>query len=224
MIELKGFKQVTLSTYLATSEENRKGYLWFVRDISGNTVSDVAIYLGNRKYADLTGEYAEVKAENLIESLGSFVNENGEWAGFLPIEEHEILGNSGVTSAEDAFTALEAAILNNTDAILGKVDKSEFDEKVAELESGITSVANDVAELAEFVNSALTQENEKIDDLVEELEITQSALTREIEIRQEQVSGLSDAIQEEVTAREQAISALTEYLAEKFTVTGDDVE
>lgn len=192
MADFKGFKQVTLSTYLATSEENRKDYLWFVRELSGESVISVAIYLGNRKYADLTGEAAEVKVENLIHSLGSFVDENGEWVGFLPIEEHEILGNSGVTSVEDALSALEAAIIANADAISGKASKEELNEKVAEL--------------TEYVNSAISQESAAVEELSEEVELTQSALTREIQIREE------------------TISALTEFIVEKFTVTGDDVE
>ena len=38
MANFKGFKQVSLETYLATSEQEKKNYLWFVRDLSGDTV------------------------------------------------------------------------------------------------------------------------------------------------------------------------------------------
>jgi len=173
MADLKGFKQVSLSTYLATSEENRKDYLWFVREFSGETVVSSAIYFGNRKYADLTGEIeADAKVANVIASLGDFVDENGEWVGFLPVEAHDLLGNSGVTSVSDALSVLEAAILENIDAISGKVSKEEYDEKITELENAISGASGSIGEIVSEISGLsanLESLSEKVENVEEEL-------------------------------------------------------
>lgn len=213
MADFKGFKQVTLSTYLATSEENRKNYLWFVRDFSGETVIGSAIYFGNRKYADLTGEEAEIKAGNLIASLGDIVDENGEWVGFLPIEEHEILGNSGITSAADALSALEAAIISNADAISGKVDKNEFDEKIAELENKLSGSTESVEELTESVSDL----SGRVDEIQSELSEKASAsdlinLSGAVETKISELSAETEELTEEIS---EALSALTSEIDKK---------
>ena len=158
MANFKGFKQVSLETYLATDEQERKNYLWFVRELSGESVVSAAVYFGNRKYAELNDDAAsEAKVDNLIESLGGLIDENGEWVGFLPFEEHELLGNTGVTSLSDAISVLEAAVLANADAIAGKVSESDYNAKVAELEDA----------LAEKVDA--TDYNEKIAEIEEQI-------------------------------------------------------
>lgn len=216
MANFKGFKQVSLATYQATSEENRKDYLWLVRELSGETVISSSIYFGNRKYADLTGEVEDARVAKIITSLGSAIDENGEWVGFLPIEDHEILANSAITSVSDALEALEAAILNNADAISGKVDKSEFDEKVAELE--------------EKIDKALSGETEAVEALsgkVEEIEVELAkkadaddveALDDKVDALNDKVDALEEKIDEEIT---DVLSAVTEELATKADA--DDV-
>lgn len=205
MANFKGFKQVSLATYQATSEENRKDYLWLVRELSGETVISSSIYFGNRKYADLTGEVEDVRVAKIITSLGSAIDENGEWVGFLPIEEHEILANSAITSVSDALEALEAAILNNADAISGKVDKSEFDEKVAELEEKIDKALSGETEAVEALSG-------KVEEI--EVELAKKADADDVEALNDKV----DALDEEIT---DALSAVTEELATKADA--DDV-
>ena len=48
-ILLKGIKQVFAETYNNTAVDDKKGYLWFVRDDSGSTGGD--IYIGTRHYS-----------------------------------------------------------------------------------------------------------------------------------------------------------------------------
>ena len=206
MADFKGFKQVPLSTYLATSEENRKDYLWFVREFSGDTVIGSAIYFGNRKYADLTGEVVETLAQNLITSLGSMVDENGEWVGFLPIDEHEILGNSGITSVDEALSALEAAILANADAITGKVDKSEYNEKIAELGTSLSGVSVEI----NSTNENLEALSGKVGEVVDEL--SKKADESDLQTLSGKVDTLETKVEEEIS---DVLSAVTEELAKK---------
>lgn len=206
MADFKGFKQVSLSTYLATSEENRKDYLWLVREFSGETVISSAIYFGNRKYADLTGDAVNEKVENLIESIGGIVDENGEWVGFLPIEEHEILGNSGVTNVFDALSALESAILSNADAISGKLDRSEFVSKISELESEISGVTGDFDEVSEKIDTI----SGKVENL--ETEIETKADASALETLSGKVENLETKVEEEIA---DVLSAMTEELEKK---------
>ena len=178
MAEFKGFKQVTLSAYTSYTSGQRKNYLWLVRDTNSNPIKS-SIYFGNRKYADVSDTSAlEEKINSIITSLGSAIDENGEWVGFLPLAEHEILGNAGVTSISDALEALEAAILNNADLISGKVSKAEYEEKIAEIESEISGatielekVSQDIENLSGDVASLVT----KTTDLETELDLKANA-------------------------------------------------
>ena len=53
MNKIKGIKQVTFSEFESTIPEDRKGYLWFVRDFDDKgEYAKASIYLGNRQYAD----------------------------------------------------------------------------------------------------------------------------------------------------------------------------
>lgn len=161
---LKGFKLAKLETYEAAVQAGlADGYLWLVRTLSGETVLSSAIYYGSRKYAEVNNEEEQAKVDNILASLGGIVNANGEWAGFLPT--HEILGTSAVTSTEEALIALETAILENMDAITGKVSVSEYDAKVEELEESIA----DNAERITIAESAITVTAEAINDLIDEL-------------------------------------------------------
>ena len=212
MANFKGFKQVSKTTYLATDPEDRKNYLWFVRELDGqDDVLSAEIYFGNRKYAELNGETASnAEVEHLKETLGGIVDENGEWVGFVPFDEHDLLGSTGITSVADALSVLEAAILANADAIAGKVSQTEYDTKVAELEGAIagkvssTDYEAKVAELegkieavSEQAITALTEEIEAVkEELAEKADATDvaavSARTNELEAELTEVTQLLD--------------------------------
>ena len=214
MANFKGFKQVSLAAYNGYSDEEKKNYLWLVRDLSGETVLSAAIYFGTRKYAELNDDAAsEAKVENIVSSLGNIVDENGEWVGFLPFDEHELLGNTGVTSLEDALSVLEAAILENADAIAGKVSESVYNEKVAELEGAITSLEEQIGEVSEGAISALTAEVETINQ-----ELEGKANKAEVETlgdKVNEVDGKVDAVSDKADELEQSLSAVTQMLDEK---------
>lgn len=152
MALLKGIKQVRFETYQeAVAQGTTDNYLWLVRQFSGETVINTAIYFGSRKYAELNNAESIARIDNIIASLGGMVNEEGEWAGFLPT--HTILGQEGVISTEAALEALEQAILDNTALIEGKVSQEAF-------ESAITAI-----------NEAIADDEEAIDGLVESLNL-----------------------------------------------------
>lgn len=151
MKQLKGFKQVRIETYqAAVSAGTAADYLWLVREFSGDTPISAAIYYGDRKYAELNNDEDVAKVSNVISSLGDMVDENGEWAGFLPT--HEILGDETVESTADALVALENAILNNTALISGKVSVEDYEAAMEAVESAITANEGAIAELAEELN------------------------------------------------------------------------
>lgn len=139
MANLKGFKQATLAEYKSLGSEARKGYLWLVRELeSGETVS-AEIYFGNRLYANVGGKDTEAlrKIDNIITTLGAAVDEDGNFLGFLPTEEHAILGKDTISDITDALEALESAILVNKGNIEGKVDTTTYTQKITELENAI---------------------------------------------------------------------------------------
>ena len=69
MANFKGFKQVLASDYAGFSADDKKGYLWFVRE---NAESEKgAIYFGSRLYADVTdvdlnGFYTKEEVDNAL--------------------------------------------------------------------------------------------------------------------------------------------------------------
>lgn len=152
MALLKGIKQVRLETYQeAVAQGIADNFLWLVREFSGSTVINSAIYFGDRKYAEINDAESIARIDNIIASLGGIVNANGEWVGFLPT--HAILGDESVVSNETALIALEEAILNNKAALEGKVSIEAFD-------SALTAI-----------NEAIAGDEEEIEGLVEELNL-----------------------------------------------------
>lgn len=204
MADFKGFKQVSLAAYNGLTDQEKKHYLWLVRDMSGETVVSSAIYFGTRKYAEVNDSSSvDAKVERLISGLTSIVDENGDFAGFMR-EGHELL--SSATTLTELFEILENAVLANADAISEKADAEEVQNKLDELEekieaassaieSGITQDIEDVKEDVGKLESDLADTNtvvatkagkeevEQVEAKVEALETIASALTEEIETK-----------------------------------------
>ena len=202
MANFKGFKQVSLAAYNGLTDNEKKNYLWLVRDLSGDTVVSSAIYFGTRKYAEVNDStYMEAKVDRLIQGLASIVDENGDFAGFMS-EGHELLASANTLT--ELFEILENAVLANAEAVEGKADAAEVQEKLDELEekieaassaieSGITQdleeVKGDVEKLEgdlADVNAAVSEKADKEDveevaDKVEALETIASAITEELD-------------------------------------------
>ena len=204
MANFKGFKQVSLAAYNGLTDNEKKNYLWLVRDLSGDTVVSSAIYFGTRKYAEVNDStYMEAKVDRLIQGLASIVDENGDFAGFMS-EGHELLASANTLT--ELFEILENAVLANAEAVEGKADAAEVQEKLDELEekieaassaieSGITQdleeVKGDVEKLEgdlADVNAAVSEKADKEDveevaDKVEALETIASAITEELDTK-----------------------------------------
>lgn len=168
MANFKGFKQVSLAAYNGLGNEEKKNYLWLVRDLSGGTVVSSAIYFGTRKYAEVNDAVTE-KVDRLINGLASIVDENGDFVGFMS-EGHELL--SSANSLTELFEILE-------NAVLAKADKTFVE-----------------GELAKKANA--TEVQAKIDELNAKLEETasavQSGLTQDLEAVKGDVTGLQQGL------------------------------
>ncbi len=202
MANFKGFKQVSLAAYNGLTDNEKKNYLWLVRDLSGDTVVSSAIYFGTRKYAEVNDStQMEAKVDRLIQGLASIVDENGDFVGFMS-EGHELLASANTLT--ELFEILENAVLANAEAVEGKADAAEVQAKLDELEekieaassaieSGITQdleeVKGDVEKLEgdlADVNAAVSEKADKEDveevaDKVEALETIASAITEELD-------------------------------------------
>lgn len=214
MAQFKGFKQVTLEAYNeAVAQGLAANYLWLVRDLSGNTAP--AIYFGTRKYAEVNDDsVSNEKFENLIASIGDLVDENGEFLGFLPVAEHEILASAETMT--EAFEALEGAILalkaesegdvetvkadveEIKETLENKVDETEFNETVANLESATTANAEKIAEVETAVEDVKDALEEKVDvndfnEAVTALESATTANAAEIEAVKDELATKADA-------------------------------
>ena len=157
MANFKGFKQVSLAAYNGLGNEEKKNYLWLVRDLSGGTVVSSAIYFGTRKYAEVNDAVTE-KVDRLINGLASIVDENGDFVGFMS-EGHELL--SSANSLTELFEILENAVLAKADKtfvegeLAKKADATEVQAKINELNAKLD-------ETASAVQSGLTQDLEAV--------------------------------------------------------------
>ena len=215
MANFKGFKQVSLETYNGLTDEQKKQYLWLVRDVQNNEVLSSAIYFGTRKYAEVNDSSAsEEQFSNLLASLGSLVDENGEFLGFLPVEEHALLASAETFS--DAIVLLEQAVLQNAEAIQGKVSQEEYDRKVAELEGRLDEVASEVA-------SAVTEDIEALKSEVGALEDGMESLNEKVNGKAEHadLTALDETVDALAQDIAQTLSAVTEEIAKKADA--DDV-
>lgn len=82
-IQFKGFRQVTQRFFDALTDEEKIGYIWFVRsniETSGATETyDGDIFLGTRCYGHFGGEVGELETKlNLLLYRAGVTDENGE--------------------------------------------------------------------------------------------------------------------------------------------------
>ena len=209
MANFKGFKQVSLATYNGLTDEEKKQYLWLVRDVQEGVVASSAIYFGTRKYAEVNDNSAsEEQFHNLLASLGDLVDENGEFVGFLPVEDHELLASAETIT--EAFSILENAILAAKDELAGKVSQDEYDAKVAELEAKNAELEGKIDDLASEVASAVTADIEAVKEDVQNLEgkVDEKADKSELDELGNKVEGIESDMAN-------AVSALTEEIAKK---------
>lgn len=195
MANFKGFKQVSLATYNGLGNEEKKNYLWLVRDLSGGTVVSSAIYFGTRKYAEVNDAVTE-KVDRLINGLASIVDENGDFVGFMS-EGHELL--SSANSLTELFEILENAVLAKADKtfvegeLAKKADATEVQAKINELNAKLD-------ETASAVQSGLTQDLEAVKGdvagLQQGLADTNAAVATKAEQADlEEVSAKADALE-----------------------------
>ena len=215
MANFKGFKQVSLATYNGLGNEEKKNYLWLVRDLSGDTVVSSAIYFGTRKYAEVNDAVTE-KVDRLINGLASIVDGNGDFVGFMS-EGHELL--SSANSLTELFEILENAVLANEAEIAEKADKTFVEGELAkkadatEVQAKIDELNTKLEETASAVQSGLTQDLEAVKGdvagLQQGLADTNAAVATKAEQADlEKVSAKADAL-------ETIASAITEELGTK---------
>ena len=89
----KGLRQVTKAEFDSTSNENKVGILWFVREFgSGNVVKSLDIYLGTRHYGHYGYEDESIREINNVISeirteISDLYDALDEITGGLKLEE-----------------------------------------------------------------------------------------------------------------------------------------
>jgi len=122
-VTFKGFRQVTKDYFDGLSDEQKVGYLWFVRsniDVSGNTY-DGDIFLGTRCYGHSGQEVAD-----------------------LEYRLNAILYNAGIVDESGNTIDITLEYLSKEDADETYVKKSElFSEEGGENPAGILVIGGD---------------------------------------------------------------------------------
>lgn len=213
MANFKGFKQVSLAAYNGLGNEEKKNYLWLVRDLSGGTAVSSAIYFGTRKYAEVNDAVTE-KVDRLINGLASIVDKNGDFVGFMS-EGHELL--SSANSLTELFEILENAVLAKADKtfvegeLAKKADATEVQAKINELNAKLD-------ETASAVQSGLTQDLEAVKGDVAGLQQGLANTNAAVATKAEQ-AGL-----EEVSAKADALEAIASAITVELGTKADAVK
>lgn len=208
MANFKGFKQVSLAAYNGLGNEEKKNYLWLVRDLSGGTVVSSAIYFGTRKYAEVNDAVTE-KVDRLINGLASIVDVNGDFVGFMS-EGHELL--SSANSLTELFEILE-------NAVLAKADKTFVEGELAkkanatEVQAKIDELNAKLEETASAVQSGLTQDLEAVKGDVAGLQQGLADTNAAVATKAEQAE--LEEVSSKVYALETIASAITNELGTK---------
>lgn len=217
MANFKGFKQVSLATYNGLGNEEKKNYLWLVRDLSGGTVVSSAIYFGTRKYAEVNDAVTE-KVDRLINGLASIVDKNGDFVGFMS-EGHELL--SSANSLTELFEILENAVLANEAEIAKKADKTFVEGELAkkadatEVQAKIDELNTKLEETASAVQSGLTQDLEAVKGDVAGLQQGLANTNAAVATKAEQ------ADLEEVSAKADALEAIASSITIELDTKAD---
>lgn len=168
-----GFKQNLLSTFVALSDDEKKGYLWLVRDDVNEGSKKCQIYLGTKLYAETNDGSADIVLEKLANAFGGLLDENGDFVG-LPYEGTGTTENHPILSQDadnllDILKNIEAAIIesnaNNTDLVNDAV--SGLTEAIEALEGSVEANAEAIEaineELAKKANADDVYTKEEID-------------------------------------------------------------
>ena len=150
MANFKGFKQVLAADYAALSADEKKGYLWFVREDAESEKG--AIYFGSRLYADVTdvelGDYytkeevdnalagkADAGIVTTVTSLAALVEEVMGLIGIeMPNDKLELVLGESFEGVETVVAALELLATKLAE------HEAAADAKFAEVEGKISGL------------------------------------------------------------------------------------
>lgn len=155
-----GIKQVKKATYNSTSDENKKGYVWFVRDNDG---SKPEIYLGTRLYANLSSGgtsgdyYTKQEIDNLLDAIRND----------LDVVEGDIDNiKQSITTINNELRTIN----NNINVLSGRV--TNLSGVVESVSGSVTNLSGSVVSLSGSVVSlsgSVTNLSGTVEDIVNEL-------------------------------------------------------
>lgn len=188
-VRFLGFRQETLEDYNKLSDAEKKHYMWLIRefaqdDTEKKTPLSVAIYFGNRKYAETNQVDAnlEMKVNAIITAIGGSVDQDGKYQGFLPIAGDDILSDESVTTLTVALQKLSQAIKANKEA--AQTAKDAADNAQQDIDNLAEKVGSEASE-----DTAATGIFAKIDDIEKKLDPEQDgSLAKELETVKSDVS------------------------------------
>lgn len=161
-IKFLGFKQVTAGYFASISDSEKKGYIWFVRNVENDSTISAQIYLGTRLYGEMNQDSeSEMKLENLLSTLGTFIDENGEWVGFLP--EDSILNANSATTLTEALHNLVDAL--ETEAEERKDAIKDINDIIGEAPESGKTIFETISDIEDEIQSGNTEINERLEDV-----------------------------------------------------------
>lgn len=155
MANFKGFKQVFLADFEALGYEEKKGYMWFVRENA--EAENGAIYFGNRLYgncsADLSGYYTKEEVNAALDSKANAADldekADSNEVSALSALVAEVMRLIGLSVSEDSISLVLGEAFEGAETVVAALEllanklsehEAAAEERFAEVEGKISGL------------------------------------------------------------------------------------
>ena len=155
MANFKGFKQVLLADFEALGYEEKKGYMWFVRENA--EAENGAIYFGNRLYgncsADLSGYYTKEEVNAALESKANAADldkkADSNEVSALSALVAEVMRLIGLSVSEDSISLVLGEAFEGAETVVAALEllANKLSEHEAAAEERFNSVEGKISGL-----------------------------------------------------------------------------
>lgn len=155
MANFKGFKQVLLADFEALGYDDKKGYMWFVRENA--EAENGAIYFGSRLYgncsADLSGYYTKDEVDAALESKANTADLNekadSKEVSALSALVAEIMRLIGLSVSEESISLVLGEAFEGAETVVAALEllANKLSEHEAAAEERFNSVEDKISGL-----------------------------------------------------------------------------
>lgn len=183
MAIFKGFRQVLQSEYDAALNEEKKGYMWFVRENAES--EDGKIYFGTRLYANAIDAYTKEEVDEFLNGkIG--VDEFSAMSALVA----DIMSLIGLTVEEEDISLTLSEAFNGATTVVAALEL--LADKLSDVENAVVA-AQATADEAKGKIDAFLSDNDLTEGVVDTLKEIQDYITSDGEVADKLTQDLATA-------------------------------